>query len=61
MSLYKNVNGVDVLMTDDEEAAIRSEWAANDARAASAKPATSADAIINSPAAMTALKAALAK
>lgn len=31
MPLTKNVNGVDVECTPEEEAAIRAEWAANDA------------------------------
>jgi len=31
MALFKNVDGKRVLMPDDEEAATRAQWAANDA------------------------------
>ena len=32
MSLHKMVNGVEVEMTPEEEAEIRAEWAANEAK-----------------------------
>ena len=58
--LTKIVNGVKVVCSEEEEAAILAEWAANDAKPQTAKP-TAADAIIKDPEALSALKAALAK
>lgn len=58
--LIKCVDGVMVQMSDQEEADIRAEWAANAAKVAPPPP-TPVDDIINDPKALSALKAALAK
>lgn len=59
--LTKIVNGVPVVCSPEEEAALVAEWTANDP---SKKPvpqkATAADAILGDPAALAKLKAALA-
>ena len=64
MSLTKMVNGIQVACTPEEEASIKAEWQANDLAASIAalqpKP-TAADSILKDPAALDALKAALAK
>lgn len=59
--LTKMVNGVEVICSAEEEASILAQWAANDAAAKSKPVTTPADPIINDPAALAALKAALSK
>ena len=58
--LKKVVDGVEVICSQEEEAAIKAEWEAN-----AAKPAPTVkkpvDQIINDPVQLAALKAALAK
>jgi hypothetical protein len=59
--LKKMVDGKEVICSAEEEASIRAEWAANDPSLKSSSNWTAADAIINDPKAIAALKAALAK
>lgn len=40
--LKKMVNGIEVIMSDAEEAAVRAEWAANEAKAGADAPVISA-------------------
>mgnify|MGYP001604801484 CR=1 FL=1 len=59
--LIKNVNGIDVPCSLEEETSILSEWAANVVSSSTKPKPTAADSIVNSPEALAALKAALAK
>lgn len=58
--LTKMVNGVSVVCSPEEEAAIRAEWDAN-AAMVQPPPKKPVDAFINDPLQMAALKAALSK
>lgn len=60
MRLTKVVDGVAVDCSPEEEAAIRADWAANEQKAKLPQK-TPVDAILDDPAQLAALKAALAK
>lgn len=61
--MFKSLNGAVVEMSPAEEAEIRAEWAANDAKLPAPVPAKTrvVDGIIGDPEQLAALKAALAK